>query len=188
VVPLFGVDARQMSATPNRASWSPSPICARGCVPAAATWRSGTAGRRPRSSGSPRRPARGRCSGGGRWPRRTRRGCRRAWGRRAPSSRRRSLSPPPARGETAGWQQARGWLDGPLAGYVAGYDDLAGDRTSRLSAYLRFGCVSPLELADLTRFTGRPSTIEVRPGLDGRLCVGGPMAPVAAGRFHADLT
>ena len=38
------------------------------------------------------------------------------------------------------------------------------------------------------RFTGRPSTIEVRPGPDGRLWVGGPVAPVAAGRFHADLT
>ena len=38
------------------------------------------------------------------------------------------------------------------------------------------------------RFTGRPSTIEVRPGPDGRLWVGGPVAPVAAGRFHAHLT
>jgi trans-2,3-dihydro-3-hydroxyanthranilate isomerase len=38
------------------------------------------------------------------------------------------------------------------------------------------------------RFTGRPSTIEVRPGPDGRLWVGGPVAPVATGRFHADLT
>jgi trans-2,3-dihydro-3-hydroxyanthranilate isomerase len=38
------------------------------------------------------------------------------------------------------------------------------------------------------RFTGRPSTIEVRPDPDGRLWVGGPVAPVAAGRFHADLT
>jgi trans-2,3-dihydro-3-hydroxyanthranilate isomerase len=38
------------------------------------------------------------------------------------------------------------------------------------------------------RFTGRPSTIEVRPAPDGRLWVGGPVAPVAAGRFHADLT
>ena len=37
------------------------------------------------------------------------------------------------------------------------------------------------------RFTGRPSTIEVRPGPDGRLWVGGPVAPVAAGRFHAHL-
>jgi trans-2,3-dihydro-3-hydroxyanthranilate isomerase len=38
------------------------------------------------------------------------------------------------------------------------------------------------------QFTGRPSTIEVRPGADGRLWVGGPVAPVAAGRFHAHLT
>ena len=38
------------------------------------------------------------------------------------------------------------------------------------------------------RLTGRPSTIEVRPGPDGRLWVGGPVAPVAAGRFHAHLT
>jgi predicted PhzF superfamily epimerase YddE/YHI9 len=38
------------------------------------------------------------------------------------------------------------------------------------------------------RFTGRPSTIEVRPDTDGRLWVGGPVAPVAAGRFHAHLT
>ena len=38
------------------------------------------------------------------------------------------------------------------------------------------------------QFTGRPSTIEVRSGPDGRLWVGGPVAPVAAGRFHAHLT
>ena len=38
------------------------------------------------------------------------------------------------------------------------------------------------------RFTGRPSTIEVRPGPGGRLWVGGPVAPVAAGRFQAHLT
>ena len=38
------------------------------------------------------------------------------------------------------------------------------------------------------RFTGRPSTIEVRPDTDGRLWVGGPVAPVAAGRFHAHLS
>jgi trans-2,3-dihydro-3-hydroxyanthranilate isomerase len=38
------------------------------------------------------------------------------------------------------------------------------------------------------QFTGRPSTIEVRPGPDGRLWVGGPVASVAAGRFHAHLT
>jgi trans-2,3-dihydro-3-hydroxyanthranilate isomerase len=37
------------------------------------------------------------------------------------------------------------------------------------------------------QFTGRPSTIEVRPGADGRLWVGGPVAPVATGRFRAHL-
>jgi deoxyribodipyrimidine photo-lyase len=54
-------------------------------------------------------------------------------------------------GETAGWQRARAWLNGQLSGYAAGHDDLASDRTSRLSAYLHFGCVSPLELARLAR-------------------------------------
>jgi deoxyribodipyrimidine photo-lyase len=39
------------------------------------------------------------------------------------------------------------WLREGLAGYEAGHDDLAGDRTSRLSPYLHLGCVSPLELA-----------------------------------------
>ncbi|WP_062438798.1 cryptochrome/photolyase family protein [Herbidospora daliensis] len=39
------------------------------------------------------------------------------------------------------------WLRHCLRDYAAGHDDLAGDHTSRLSPYLRFGCVSPLELA-----------------------------------------
>ena len=50
-------------------------------------------------------------------------------------------------GERAGLERVRGWLDGPAQGYDARRDDLAADGTSRLSAYLRFGCVSPLELA-----------------------------------------
>jgi len=38
------------------------------------------------------------------------------------------------------------------------------------------------------RFTGRPSTIEVRrEPRDGHYWVGGPVAPVASGRFHARL-
>jgi deoxyribodipyrimidine photo-lyase len=49
-------------------------------------------------------------------------------------------------GERAGRKLVRAWLDGPLGGYGEGRDDLAADETSRLSAYLRFGCVSPLEL------------------------------------------
>jgi deoxyribodipyrimidine photo-lyase len=53
----------------------------------------------------------------------------------------------PAGGERAGRDQARRWLDGPLTDYGDRHDDLAGDATSRLSAYLRFGCVSALALA-----------------------------------------
>jgi deoxyribodipyrimidine photo-lyase len=43
--------------------------------------------------------------------------------------------------------RVQAWLDGPLKEYDGQRDNLAGDRTSRLSAYLRFGCVSPLALA-----------------------------------------
>jgi deoxyribodipyrimidine photo-lyase len=50
-------------------------------------------------------------------------------------------------GEPAGRKLVSGWLDGPLDRYGEGRDALAADETSRLSAYLRFGCVSPLELA-----------------------------------------
>jgi deoxyribodipyrimidine photo-lyase len=50
-------------------------------------------------------------------------------------------------GERAGRELVRAWLDGPLGGYGEGRDDLADPRTSRLSAYLRFGCISPIELA-----------------------------------------
>jgi deoxyribodipyrimidine photo-lyase len=50
-------------------------------------------------------------------------------------------------GERAGRDLAQAWLDGPLKGYGDGRDLLASDETSRLSAYLRFGCVSPLALA-----------------------------------------
>ncbi len=54
-------------------------------------------------------------------------------------------------GERAGGQRARAWLDGPLKGYADAHDALADDQTSRLSAYLRFGCVSPLALARAAR-------------------------------------
>jgi deoxyribodipyrimidine photo-lyase len=50
-------------------------------------------------------------------------------------------------GEGAGLDRVRAWLDGPLRAYDDHRDDLAHDETSRLSAYLRFGCVSPVELA-----------------------------------------
>lgn len=52
----------------------------------------------------------------------------------------------PAGGETAGRELMRRWLAGPIADYVDNHDDLAADRTSRLSPYLHFGCLSALEL------------------------------------------
>ena len=50
-------------------------------------------------------------------------------------------------GERAGLDRVRAWLDGPAECYDGRRDELAADGTSRLSAYLRFGCVSPIELA-----------------------------------------
>lgn len=50
-------------------------------------------------------------------------------------------------GESAGRARLRNWLAGPVRDYAEGHDDLPGDRTSRLSAYLHLGCLSPAELA-----------------------------------------
>ncbi|MFY1697171.1 cryptochrome/photolyase family protein [Solwaraspora sp. WMMA2101] len=49
-------------------------------------------------------------------------------------------------GETVGRRRLRDWL-GNLDQYGDRHDDLPGDATSRLSPYLRFGCLSPLEVA-----------------------------------------
>ncbi len=51
----------------------------------------------------------------------------------------------PEGGETAGRARLEAW---DSTGYGEGHDDLAGDRTSRLSPYLHLGCVSPLEAAE----------------------------------------
>jgi deoxyribodipyrimidine photo-lyase len=50
-------------------------------------------------------------------------------------------------GESEGRRLMRTWLRDGLGGYEGGHDDLPGDGASRLSAYIRWGCVSPLELA-----------------------------------------
>lgn len=50
-------------------------------------------------------------------------------------------------GETAGRALLRRWLAGGLMSYSELRNQPAADGTSRLSAYLRFGCVSPLETA-----------------------------------------
>jgi deoxyribodipyrimidine photo-lyase len=51
-------------------------------------------------------------------------------------------------GEQAGQRRLRAWLRSEAKAYGEGHDDLAGDRTSRLSPYLHFGCVSPLQAAE----------------------------------------
>jgi deoxyribodipyrimidine photo-lyase len=53
----------------------------------------------------------------------------------------------PAGGETAGRRKLADWLHSGVAGYDPGHHDLAAGATSRLSPYLHFGCISPLEVA-----------------------------------------
>ena len=53
----------------------------------------------------------------------------------------------PPGGETAGRRRLSAWLRTGVAAYDSAHDDLAADATSRLSPYLHFGCVSPLEVA-----------------------------------------
>jgi deoxyribodipyrimidine photo-lyase len=50
-------------------------------------------------------------------------------------------------GETEGRKLMRAFLRDGIGQYEERHDDLPGDATSRLSAHLRWGCVSPLELA-----------------------------------------
>jgi deoxyribodipyrimidine photo-lyase len=49
-------------------------------------------------------------------------------------------------GETAGRERLRRFLERDVAGYADSHDALGADRTSRLSPYLHFGCVSPREV------------------------------------------
>lgn len=53
-------------------------------------------------------------------------------------------------GETAAHHQLDRWLD-HVPEYGETHNDLAADTTSRLSPYLRFGCLSPLTLANSAR-------------------------------------
>ena len=50
-------------------------------------------------------------------------------------------------GETAGLAQFKAWTPRGLARYAERRDDPGADATARLSPYLHFGCVSPLEVA-----------------------------------------
>jgi deoxyribodipyrimidine photo-lyase len=60
----------------------------------------------------------------------------------------------PEGGEAVGRRRLSRWLSQGLAEYGDRHDDLAGDATSRLSPYLHFGCLSPLEM--VARASGRP--------------------------------
>jgi len=53
-------------------------------------------------------------------------------------------------GETEARRRVDSWVEGGLGAYGNGRDDLADDSTSRLSAYLRFGCISSLEVVERT--------------------------------------
>ncbi len=54
----------------------------------------------------------------------------------------------PRGGEKAGRTRLESWLANGLAVYAEGADDLGADASSRLSPYLHFGCLSPLEVAE----------------------------------------
>ncbi|WP_261717379.1 deoxyribodipyrimidine photo-lyase [Streptomyces sp. FZ201] len=57
----------------------------------------------------------------------------------------------PAGGESRGRDRLTRWLRNDLAAYEDQHDDLAGDATSRLSPYLHFGALSPVELVHRAR-------------------------------------
>jgi deoxyribodipyrimidine photo-lyase len=54
-------------------------------------------------------------------------------------------------GEREGRRRMHAWLRHRLDGYEGHADDLAANATSRMSPYLHFGCVSPLELTTVAR-------------------------------------
>ncbi len=89
------------------------------------------------------------------------------------------LDPAAAEGRT--WDNAGRVEDvatGSAAGPAAGY----------LIEHGVYPAATPFAIAQ-GRFTGRPSIIEVRrEASDGHIWVGGPVAPVAGGRFHARLS
>ncbi|MFF3488362.1 cryptochrome/photolyase family protein [Streptomyces sp. NPDC002701] len=62
-----------------------------------------------------------------------------------------------AGGEREGRKRLAAWLRSGIGAYENGHDDLAGDRTSRLSPHLHFGTVSPVELVHRARKAGGPS-------------------------------
>ncbi|AXG81609.1 cryptochrome/photolyase family protein [Streptomyces paludis] len=62
----------------------------------------------------------------------------------------------PPGGETRGRDRFSRWARADLPAYEARHDDLAGDATSRLSPYLHFGALSPVELVGRARAKDGP--------------------------------
>ncbi|MFJ8717250.1 cryptochrome/photolyase family protein [Streptomyces violaceus] len=62
----------------------------------------------------------------------------------------------PTGGEAPGRDRFSRWALSGLAEYEDRHDDLAGDATSRLSPYLHFGALSPVELVQRARERGGP--------------------------------
>lgn len=58
------------------------------------------------------------------------------------------VSDPVPGGERAAGAALDRFLDGPIGAYVDNHDALGSDRTSRLSPYLHFGCISPRQIEE----------------------------------------
>lgn len=58
------------------------------------------------------------------------------------------VSDPAKGGEAAAYKTLERFLDGPISEYKDNHDALGRDRTSRLSPYLHFGCISPRQIED----------------------------------------
>lgn len=59
-------------------------------------------------------------------------------------------------GETLGRKRLAAWLRSGVAAYEDRHDDMAGDATSRLSPFLHFGTLSPVEVVHRVRRVGGP--------------------------------
>jgi deoxyribodipyrimidine photo-lyase len=57
----------------------------------------------------------------------------------------------PVGGERPARAELRRWLRRDASRYLGSHDDLAADRTSHLSPYLHFGCLSPVDVASRAR-------------------------------------
>ena len=59
-------------------------------------------------------------------------------------------------GETEARRRLNAWLQSDLHHYAEIHDDLPGDHTSKMSPYLHFGCISPVEM--VRKLRGRPGS------------------------------